>query len=764
MSSCGPAGPLSWPSDPHAVLGPLGLKPAGLKLDAPVPCKAEGISYWSAGGPAKVRVRVLEDAGALKLAPEYTVGLRFCVGKGGGAGYDTVLLGHDNKHWLAVECGTRRLCCVNGKTGESSVLDYEVPHDSWVVVFLQPREGKTAVFTIDDEGLLEVGAFSVSLMGSRLEKMGWAENEVQIAEVALWGRCTTWTEMAAVVPAPPRPPAPTAVVPPKVRSSFRGQVVDVAGRAVPEVRVSWGARGCSTDEDGCFSGSFSDAETEVPEDCMSGGSAESAGSSSVLSFALEGFAPTTAHAQCTPGGPETSLRVTIRPISASAVVDVAAGGSVVDPGTGSSVTLPPNALCHLDGTPVEGPVTLSLSVIDVTDPAALASMPGDFSAVSEDGSTVYLQSLGAVWVGASDESGRELAVRKDCGGVDVDIRSRATANAEKLGADAEMWSFNEDSGKWELQQTAHLKVNGEVAPNSAAKALGSSSAGSAPPKKPGPGQRKQKVKRKTAREEDVGPPQLVDGCMSPENFRQAVRQGGEKSLSTKVDKLGYINCDLAYHHPQRAVMLTGIALNSNREPLCGVQLWSVGKDYCGRCPDVTDADGRFGKMIAQFDSQVDIEVHVLRAGHGDDKIDVYFEEDAETDNMWDAISSFKRKMLERVQGKYIKEEPADPDAPLSWVSRSDPQARIIWSQGRRLWQHEVGGVAIFRKPPEGEDIGTPFGTGWQLGAELLKGVGAEHIRLPVYMRPMSVTPAVFGPFATGPPGEFVDVGELVVQD
>lgn len=96
--------------------------------------------------------------------------------------------------------------------------------------------------------------------------------------------------------------------------------------------------------------------------------------------------------------------------------------------------------------------------------------------------------------------------------------------------------------------------------------------------------------------------------------------------------------------------------------------------------------------------------------------------------------------------------------------RSDPQARIIWSQGRRLWQHEVGGVAIFRKPPEGEDIGTPFGTGWQLGAELLKGVGAEHIRLPVYMRPMSVTPAVFGPFATGPPGEFVDVGELVVQD
>merc|ERR1719210_500499 len=103
---------------------------------------------------------------------------------------------------------------------------------------------------------------------------------------------------------------------------------------------------------------------------------------------------------------------------------------------------------------------------------------------------------------------------------------------------------------------------------------------------------------------------VIEGCMSPDAFRKAVKMGGEKSLSTNITKLGYINCDLAYHHPQRAVMLQGVVVNSAGEPLAGTQLWSVGKDYNGRCPDVTDKEGKFTSMIAQFDSQVDIEVHV----------------------------------------------------------------------------------------------------------------------------------------------------------
>lgn len=81
-----------------------------------------------------------------------------------------------------------------------------------------------------------------------------------------------------------------------------------------------------------------------------------------------------------------------------------------DPLTGSSVTVPSNALSYADGRPVTGPVTVNLSVIDVTDPKSLASMPGDFSAIGADGAEVMLESLGAAWINATDEKGEELEV------------------------------------------------------------------------------------------------------------------------------------------------------------------------------------------------------------------------------------------------------------------------------------------------------------------------------------------------------------------
>ena len=80
-----------------------------------------------------------------------------------------------------------------------------------------------------------------------------------------------------------------------------------------------------------------------------------------------------------------------------------------DPVTGS-VTVPSNALSYADGRPVTGPVTVKLSVIDVTDPTSLASMPGDFSAIGADGAEVMLESLGAAWINATDEKGEELEV------------------------------------------------------------------------------------------------------------------------------------------------------------------------------------------------------------------------------------------------------------------------------------------------------------------------------------------------------------------
>eukprot|EP00429_Kryptoperidinium_foliaceum_P102908 CAMPEP_0176255466 /NCGR_PEP_ID=MMETSP0121_2-20121125/37055_1 /TAXON_ID=160619 /ORGANISM="Kryptoperidinium foliaceum, Strain CCMP 1326" /LENGTH=857 /DNA_ID=CAMNT_0017595293 /DNA_START=1 /DNA_END=2574 /DNA_ORIENTATION=+ len=761
-----------WPKDPCVVIAPRGSKPEKVKLAAPVPCKESGVEYWSVGGPAKTRVRVVEDAGVMKLGKEFTVAVRFRVSSGvvgKSDAYETLLMGHDGLHWLAVACEGRRLCSVSGKTGKSCVLDHAVQADEWATVFLQPRGNGTAAFAFDGEGLMQVGELSHSLVGSSLEKLGWADGVVDLAEVLLWPRLVTWREMCALQPPPP-PPMPPKGASKRLRRSVRGQVVDVAsGRGVPEMRVSWPKGDCCTDEDGCFEASLSDAETEVPEEDgahsgRSSGSASSTYSSmTVLSFAGAGYAPTSSVAMC-PGGCDASLRVAMRRVTASAVMDISEGGQVVDKASGSSLSVAAGSLTYADGSPIEGPVTVSLSVIDVTDPAALASMPGDFSAVGEGGAPVFLQSLGAAWIGASDAQGREVTVKEGSDGVTLDLKTKATANAEKLGADAEMWSFNDATGKWELLETP-MRVDGQLAPNSAARGqIG------AQQRKRGGKKKKGGYEKKKGRDDDAAPPELIEGCMSPEAFRQQVAKEGEKTVSTNLTKLGYINCDLAYHHPQRAVMLTGVVLGAGREPLEGTQLWSVGRDYSGRCPDVAKDGGKFGAMIAQFDSEVDVEVHVNLPGTEDDKVAVYVEDwrtlgklDKEADDLLCAIlGRYTQEPGESSKvwaKKRSKDGAAKQDAKEADGETSASGSKIEWCEKRHQWQAVVNRVPCFVKDAvgEGDEAGLPFGSGWRPVAPALAKVPA-----PVFARPHVPMVHTFGPFKTGPPGEFVDVGELVV--
>jgi len=145
--------------------------------------------------------------------------------------------------------------------------------------------------------------------------------------------------------------------------------------------------------------------------------------------------------------------------------DAAAGGSVTDPVSGSSVTMPPSSLVYPDGSEVTGPVNVNLAIIDVTTPEGLASMPGNFSAVGADDKEVMLQSLGAAWVGATDAEGRQLEV-KDGSDYTLDLQTEAKADAAKLGVVPEMWSFDESTGKWELEPS-EMKLNGEDVPNTA---------------------------------------------------------------------------------------------------------------------------------------------------------------------------------------------------------------------------------------------------------------------------------------------------------
>ena len=280
---------------------------------------------------------------------------------------------------------------------KSNELPADFLQQGWVQVFLRPVEGGTSVLAVDAEGLLDVGTFPTSLVGSKLRSAGWAGNELDIAAIAVWDRCLSWGEIQkALSPAAAPQPEDAEKKIPKIL----GQVTDVKGNPLSNVSVKWKANGCLSDEDGHFQ---VDDETDVPETAS-----QASGSStwSSLSFECEGFAPTMIRAS----DQSVCHNVVLRPLSGVASFDGAAGGSVEDPVSGSSVTVPPGALCYADGRAVEGPVTVQLSVIDVTDPKSLASMPGDFSAIGPDGQEVMLESLGAAWINATDEKGEELEV------------------------------------------------------------------------------------------------------------------------------------------------------------------------------------------------------------------------------------------------------------------------------------------------------------------------------------------------------------------
>lgn len=738
----------SWPAGARVHVQPGAALPEGLSLNGPVPCSEAGVSFWILGGPGKGRARVVEDAsGLLMLGPDFTVGLRCRAGPGVVEGHDSLLLGHDNKHWLAVIGGHsgRALCVLDANSGQSWKLDNSLSESTWCDFFLRSKGASTSICAVDADGLVELGVVDISLSGSKLRSMGWAGNELHISDLAVWDRSLTWQELTdSLVPRPLAPPAD--LPPPKQRAGFRGRVVDLAGNALPDVRVSWSSGGCSTDDAGYFKGeSTEDVETEVPEDAASAGSGDTAMIWTSLSFTCEGFAPTTAVAHRLPegAGDELTMQVLMRPISASAAVSVADGGSVVDPVSGSSVTVPPGGLTYPDGSAVEGPAIVSLSIIDATDPASLASMPGDFSAIDASGSEVFLESLGAAWIGATDEQGRELVVAEGSGGVTLDLRTQASANAAKLGVLPEMWSFDESTGKW-VVEPSDMKVNGEPAPNQTRlSAVQPAATGSEPRKY----RSKKKLTKKDYNELTSDPSTVITGCMSPEDFMKKVAEDGPKSLSANITKLGYINCDLAYHHPQRAVMIQGQVLGPDQQPLPGLQLWGVGKDYNGRTPDKTDGNGCFGAMISQFDSEVEIEVHVRSPVPGDEKVEVYF-----PNENFGSVGREIQNALYSVVGSYTKK----PDAHLQWA-RSKAEALIKWVAERKQWQLLYNGKALFAKDAP-EEPGLPYGGTWRPVGDL--GAVAPGIPPPAFAQPCAVAVKVFGPFKTGPPGEFVNVGIL----
>jgi len=242
---------------------------------------------------------------------------------------------------------------------------------------------------------------------------------------------------------------------------------------------------------------------------------------------------------------------------------------------------------------------------------------------------------------------------------------------------------------------------------------------------------------------------LRGSYMTPEKFKEKVSSKVRKMISSPV-KLGFINCDV---ETTAAASLIQGRVVSNGQPLKSAQLWCSSDEYHGRMSDVTDGDGKFSALLAQFDSSVNIEVITQTPVVDAQKVDVFFES-----RSWNRSTA--RKQLECVPGLYLKAKEVDGNS--SW--ERDPKkgevgmSRIVWCKKRLQWHLFVDGALMFSKECAKEDE-LPFGAGWR--AATLFGEDEKSVAAPTFSRGVKIEKKKFGPYKTKAAGKLVDVGEII---
>ncbi|QSQ21770.1 carboxypeptidase regulatory-like domain-containing protein [Pyxidicoccus parkwayensis] len=121
--------------------------------------------------------------------------------------------------------------------------------------------------------------------------------------------------------------------------------------------------------------------------------------------------------------------------------------STVTTPSGVKVNLKANTLVNASGVPATGPVSITVASYDPM------RMPGDFTAVNSSGEQVALESVGAVFVGATDASGQALNLATGAtatGFIPVPTQVGSMPACVSDGTcRLAMWKFNETTGKWE---------------------------------------------------------------------------------------------------------------------------------------------------------------------------------------------------------------------------------------------------------------------------------------------------------------------------
>ncbi len=247
-------------------------------------------------------------------------------------------------------------------------------------------------------------------------------------------------------PTPTTPSTPTEPTTPTTPTTPTGPTATIAGKAVDGatglgvagVTVRVGALSATTATDGTYTLS------NVP-----------VGARTPVLFQASGYAENGRIADLVEN---TTVDVQARlvPVAKTDTVPVATGGTVT---TGSAlVTLPANGVQRADGTLPTGNITVQLTPIDsALDPQL---MPGDFRTGTAGGSTLPIESFGALNVTLTDSTGAALNLRS---GQTATIRIPMVSRNSTVPATIPLFHYNTTTGLWEQEGTATLAGSGSGA-------------------------------------------------------------------------------------------------------------------------------------------------------------------------------------------------------------------------------------------------------------------------------------------------------------
>lgn len=150
----------------------------------------------------------------------------------------------------------------------------------------------------------------------------------------------------------------------------------------------------------------------------------------------------------------TDVQVRLVRVAATAVVDVATGGTVTVASTTAQVTLPANGVQRADGSVPTGNMTVDVTPIDPASDSAV--MPGDFTTLVS-GTPTPIESFGALNVRLTDASGAPLNLRA---GQTATLRIPMTSRNASVPTTIPLFYFDNASGRWIQEGTATLAGNG----------------------------------------------------------------------------------------------------------------------------------------------------------------------------------------------------------------------------------------------------------------------------------------------------------------